>query len=189
MSKGLTFEKTFVFIFIAALCYALINSWRYPNNNISGSQQLVHENIDGLDKFIYQIKENSKDDLPHLYKADIQIKMGGFYFSIGSVATMYPYGPGAFYILVDIDFYKTLTLQEKKAMVAHEMGHVAYPNSPKFPTNILVVINSQIQADTFATKYVSPDDVVSLIKKAADFNLEYKLRLDNLNKIKQGRTP
>lgn len=131
---------------------------------------------------LVQIKNDLKID------KEIIILEGSYWIASRILAASFPelqpngYSFSRYYIVVDSDFYKNLSSEEKRGIIAHEMGHI---------DNIEILVQMQIGADSFATKYVSPQTLIDLLNKS-DFNRsarqiskEYKLRIENLEKIKK----
>ncbi len=113
-----------------------------------------------------------------------------------------------YYVFIDWGFYLSLEQSEREALIAHELGHKIY--RPSLIENIqLDIIHGlrgyvdletkhsqittkyQVKADTFAAKKTSPEKVISLLNKIRiDRNgYDYKTRIENLNKLKQGQAP
>ena len=97
-----------------------------------------------------------------------------------------------------------LDQDEKKALIAHELGHAVYEFN--FIENLQIVTlhelgilkklhnqiltKYQIKADKFSAENTSPAIMVSLLNKLYVTNKKspgYKIRLENLNRLKQGR--
>lgn len=159
-----------------------------PTNGCITKQQLLTlgkplQNKEASD-IIAQIKNDMKID-----KEVITLE-GPYWIASGILAASFPeflpdeYSFLRYYIVVDSDFYKNLNSEEKKAIIAHEMGHI---------DNIEEIIRLEIDADNLATKYVSPQISIDLLNKAISDKIfqkiskEYKLRMENLEKQKKDR--
>lgn len=70
---------------------------------------------------------------------------------------------GGYIILVNGNISKNLTLDERKALISHEMGHIMY--SPKVHVYDLARTGLDICADFFAVKYAGVDATLSLLEK------------------------
>ncbi len=144
-----------------------------------GRQDLEHEDL------ISRIREDLK--IPKVIQ--IKILLGPYgYMSEGRLIDVL--NPPGFIMLLDWDFYQELTPEEKVALIAHELGHLT--NKPVLTYDINTAIQFQIEADTYATKYVSPEAMINLLNKvgARHSGLKsngYDLRIQNLEKIKQSR--
>lgn len=132
-------------------------------------------------EIIKQIKSDLK------IAAEIIVLEGPYLFAARLPAASFPvferdgYTTAKFYILVDSEFYKSLKSEEKKAVIAHEMWHF---------NDTQVIMQTQINADTFAAKYVGPQPVIDIINRLASpesrvIVKEYQLRMASLNKLKQ----
>ncbi len=80
---------------------------------------------------------------------------------------------------------------ERVAVIAHELGHITNkPDPPGWITDE-IMIRHQIEADTYATKYVEPKALIRVLNKTASFfniaDPEYKQRIENLENIQAER--
>lgn len=143
-------------------------------------RDLEHENL------LYQIREDLK--IPK--DEEVKIFIGPYDENIiGEGRLISSNQPFGFILLLNETFYQKLTPEEKIALISHELGHltnrviiVLY--------NLDTLIRFQIEADTYATKYASPEAMISLLNKANDKHgnvpsREYFLRIQNLEKIRQ----
>lgn len=115
---------------------------------------------------------------------------GPYWTASGILAASFPelkndgYSFSRYYIIIDSGFYKSLNPEEKKAVIGHEMGHI---------NGVEQLTQTELDADTFATKYVSPQTFIDLLHKAIPdesiqkLSKQYKLRIENLKKLKQGQ--
>ena len=94
----------------------------------------------------------------------------------------------SYIILADGEFYHSISALEQRALLSHELGHVI-----DYQMNAIwgyqrpsrkMVIEEQIRADAFGAKYTSPDVMIILLDKVFE---EYHLRIQGMNKIKQGQ--
>jgi len=86
----------------------------------------------------------------------------------------------SYIILVDIEFYNSLSAIEQKALLGHELGHildlemsVLWNKNYRRPSR-KTAIEEQMRADSFGAKYTSPDTMIILLDKMFD---EYHLRV------------
>ncbi|HEY4474750.1 MAG TPA: hypothetical protein VJC06_02405 [Candidatus Paceibacterota bacterium] len=114
--------------------------------------------------------------------------------------------PPNYYVFLDMSFYLSLNQDERKALVAHEIGHMVYEYSflDKFEIRILyelgifnkqrneIITKYQVLADRFSAENSSPEAMISLLNKlyvTRIDNSDYKTRLESLKKPKQGQVP
>ena len=146
-----------------------------------GKQDLRHENL------LSQVRKDLKIPI------DLEIKIFiGPYVKISGEGQLVPsYNPFGFILLLDETFYKSLTSEEKIALICHELGHLT--NEPIFLMyNLDTIIRFQIEADTYATKYASPEAMMGVLNKVAASqdklsSRQHLLRIQNLEKIKQAQ--
>lgn len=173
---------------------------------------LVLPNIENLDLYkplpiekdigINEVMKMSKQDHEHenlLLKIredlkipqDLEVKIFvGPYVNIVNegrlVLSNHPFG---FFLLLNEFFYQELNPEEKIALISHELGHLT--NDVVFlsynPTD--TEIRLQIEADTYATKHVNPEAMISVLNKANARHggypsRQYYLRIQNLERIK-----
>lgn len=158
-----------------------------------GSFQTRGMKIKDFDEFIGKIKEDNG-----LESHDITILIGPYYQTdavLGAQVLRDKHFSNKYYIVCDIDFYFLLNEDERKAIIAHEMGHIVLNNanaqsgSNKARYYMDDVINQQILADNFALRYVEVVVFMNTLKKVYTYNPEYTRRIYNLIIIqqKQGR--
>lgn len=131
-----------------------------------------------------------KDDLKTNKEVTVLVLEGSYWVASGILAASFPelqpdgYSFSRYYIVVDSDFYKSLNSEEKKAVIAHEMGHI---------DSMEKLLKIEMEVDSLATKYVSPQTFIDMLNKAIPdkdtrkISKEYKLRIENLEKLKQSR--
>ncbi len=95
-----------------------------------------------------------------------------------------------FVVLLDEVFYQNLTSEEKISVIAHELGHIT--NKAVLAHDLDTAIQFQIEADTYATKYASPEAMLSVLNKliarhGGIKSRQFELRIKNLERIKQSR--
>ncbi len=146
-----------------------------------GKQDLEHEGLISL----------VKEDLKITKSLEIKIFLGPYDNIIGEGELISSIHPLGFLILLDQSFYQGLSPKEKIALIAHELGHLT--NKLTLQYDLDTAIQFQIEADTYATKYTAPETMMSVLKKVHDRHggnivtqYEYRLRIENLEKIKQG---
>ncbi len=145
-----------------------------------GRQDLEHEDL------VSRIREDLK--IPKII--EIKILLGPYRYVSGEGRLIDSLNPLAFIMLLDRDFYQELTPEEKIALIAHELGHLT--NKPVLTRDLNTDIQFQIEADTYATKYTSPEAMINLLNKADARHSgikseEHDLRIQNLEKIKRDR--
>ena len=88
---------------------------------------------------------------------------------------------GIYYILIDYIFYKNFTVEERKFVIAHEIGHAQNPD-------LRVSVLAEQKADAFALRYVSIETAVNFLEKYSEPGEEdiKRQRIENLHKAKQG---
>jgi hypothetical protein len=88
---------------------------------------------------------------------------------------------GVYYILIDYIFYKNFTVEERKFVIAHEIGHAQNPD-------LRVSILAEQKADEFARRYVSIETAVNFLEKYSEPGEEdiKRQRIENLYKVRQG---
>src|SRR3989338_9828172 len=88
---------------------------------------------------------------------------------------------GVYYILIDYLFYKKFTAEERKFVIAHEVGHAQNPN-------MRGSIIAEQKADEFSLRYVSIETAIGFLEKYSEADREdlKRQRIENLHKVKQG---
>ena len=120
-------------------------------------------------------------------KKDIEIKVlvGPYYKHLIIIGLLVPPEPfdshKKYLMLIDADFVNKLSPKEQEALIAHEAGHILFR-----PTSLEKedIINAQVDADTFAARYVTPEDVSSLLDKLF---AEYIIREKNIKHLIESR--
>ena len=125
-----------------------------------------------------------KKDLK-LESVQVKVLIGPYDEKISSIGRLLNDLPNGYYVLVDWGFYEELTPEERKALIAHEMGHIQY--TVRVHVYDLEASVVQFGADMFAIRYAGIDAVLSFLdKKCHDKdNLHCKLRLRDLNYVKK----
>jgi len=155
----------------------------------------------GLNEVLSMGKQDHEhESLLSKIRKDLKIPRGleikvfvGPYIHISSegrlVDTNHPLG---FVLLLDEIFYRSLTSEEKIALISHELGHLTNEDIFTF-YNPDTIIRFQIEADTYATKYARPEAMISVLNKFGSdkhseiLTRELFLRIQNLEKIKQSQ--
>ena len=147
-----------------------------------GRQDYEHEDL------LSQIREDLK--IPQ--NLEIKIFIGPYINIVSEGEYIDSRRPFGFILLLNEFFYQELTPEEKIALISHELGHLT--NDVIFlsynPTD--TKIRLQIEADTYATKYVNPEAMMSVLNKAnvrhgGYPSRQYYLRIQNLERIKQSK--
>ncbi len=118
-----------------------------------GKQDKNHEDL------VSQVREDLKLD-PSL---SIKIFIGPYQEITGEGLFIPLINPPEVIILIDQNFYQILTPEEKVALIAHELGHLL--NEEMLNFNLATMISFQIEADSYATKYVEPAALISVLDK------------------------
>lgn len=145
-----------------------------------GIQNKEHEDL------IYQVREDLKIN-PSL---SIEIFVGPYQNITGEGVMLPLINPPGVLILIDQDLYQVLTTEERRAIIAHELGHLT--NEEMLTLNSVTTTRFQIEADTYATKYADPTAVISFIDKiiarrGGIKSRDYEPRIQNLKKIKRSQ--
>lgn len=170
--------------FLAFLIYVICVIWLLlfffvllpPNQDWTDYSQrpLSFERDVGLDEVLGMGREDHdhenllsqiRKDLKIPKDEEIKIFVGPYLNIFGEgqlVGSNHPFG---FILLLDDIFYQDLTPEEKTALISHELGHLTNevifimynPDTP---------IRFQIEADTYSTKYVRPEAMISVLNKA-----------------------
>lgn len=84
-----------------------------------------------------------------------------------------------YYILIDYDFYIKITEEERKYVIAHEMGHAHH--------GLFKGIEAQKTADVFALRfrYVKPEVIVGFLNRYCSLEEECQERIKNILNFKQ----
>ncbi|MDO8496190.1 MAG: hypothetical protein Q7S43_01930 [bacterium] len=177
----------------SALIYIFIFSLTF-NTSLSGNQNKnkgvpTQEDLEFLNKIVeeigfegeiiisvgpyYKAKKINLSNGVTLLINNKDFKAPSFLFFDGNV--------GVYYILIDYLFYKNFTAEEKKFVIAHEVGHAQNPN-------LRVSILAEQKADEFALRYVSIETAIGFLEKYSEPDEEdiKKQRIGNLHRVKQG---
>jgi len=128
-------------------------SWQRPGLASLGTP------INEYDELLNKIREDIKP-----LEAEITVLVGHYFQYAHILAAMdTAYAPN-YYILLDEEFLNELTPEEKIAVVAHEAGHILYSPGPSFNREHKTA--TEILTDKFASKYVHPKHIQSLLDKA-----------------------
>lgn len=123
---------------------------------------------------------------------EVSILVGPYFYYMYITARLYPVNRSFFYILIDDKFFSELSSEEKRALIAHECGHIDYVLNHTTTTLTTIpqvfdrqlITNDQIHADIFAAKYVHPKHLLSLLDK---LYADYTQRREYLEKLSQSR--
>lgn len=81
------------------------------------------------------------------------------------------------YIVIIEEFASTLTEDERRAVIAHEMGHVDHAHLEGQGTGVVLQLQFELEADQAAVRAVGADEmasaIVKLIHRSHDIQLEY----------------
>lgn len=157
-----------------------------------GTETITH--ADFVNKLIRNTKLHQK--------TTVRIFLGP-YISLLGFGGLLISDPPNYYIFIDIHVYFLLNQNEIEALIAHEIGHMFYERDfvDKLQLDILYKLNIfsrrrneiltkyQVRADRFSTENTSSAIMLSLLNKLYLTNKEssdYKIRIESLNKLKQG---
>ena len=146
------------------------------NNGLPGLASLGQ--IDrSFDEFLDKIKKDIGFE-----NIEITAVVGPYFLYSGISAALYnSYGP-RYYILLDQEFFSELILEEKKAVLAHEAGHILFRLGRVY--NMRKYTANEVLADTFAARYVNPKNVIGSLDKAYS---NYLVRRKHLETLAQGQ--
>ncbi len=136
--------------------------------------------------FITEIKKDLK-----IEGIDVKILFGPYLHTTGSGMLVISNKPLRYHVLLDKNIYDQLEAQEKKALIAHEMGHIL--NKTTYQDDKETTINMQVEADNYAALKTSPDTVINLLKKIFSAEMvskhhpEYTKRVQNLENLKKSK--
>ena len=173
----------------------------YPNiKNLDQHKPLSIEKDIGIDEVMRMGRQNLdyedllfqiREDLKIPRSLEIKIFIGPYINISGEGQLVNSNRPFGFILLLDEDFYRDLTSEEKIALISHELGHLT--NEVIFLVyNPDTIIRFQIEADRYATKYTRPEAMISVLNKAKNRqggypSRQYYLRIQNLERIKQSQ--
>lgn len=169
-------------------CFSIFNASLYAEQNKNRGVPIQEDN-----EFLNRVKEEIG------FKQEIIISIGPYYkaqkisLTNGAVlvidnkdfkAPSFLFYDGVtriYYILIDYLFYKKFTLEERKFVIAHEVGHALNPN---LRGNMI----AEQKADELALRYVSIETIVNFLVKYSEPDEEdlKKQRIESLRKVKQG---
>ena len=137
----------------------------------------VGKPVNEFDNLIARIKKDIGQD-----NIEIKVLVGPYFRYFGFIGYLYDEFSPTYFILVDEDFYNELTPEEREALAAHESGHILH----RYPRDgsRAAVTEFQVLTDEFGAKFVHPDHLKSLLKKA---NSDYFIRVSHLDKLAQGK--
>lgn len=142
-------------------------------------QAAVSQNIPT--KEFDELVEKIKNDIgqPDI---EVMVLVGPYFQYRGLIAAINLYYAPRYYIMIDGKFLNELTPEEKVAVIAHEMGHIVV--GPGYGFSRKQRTATEVLADRFASRYVHPKHVQSLLDKA---NEDYLIRTDNLTILGQAQ--
>ncbi len=197
-SFGLIFVVSalvFLWFFMLNIYPPIITTWvDYPQKPLSVESGI---RLNELEKMGRQDKEHEnllsqiRTDLAIPQGLEIKIFVGPYANISGEGRLVDSNRPFGFILLLDEDFYRNLTSEEKIALISHELGHLT--NEMTFLSyETDTIIRFQMEADTYATKYARPEAMMSVLVKVNARHNElqsrhYLLRMKNLEKIKELR--
>lgn len=135
----------------------------------------IGREIHDYDTLVARMKADLKKEAP------VKVLLGPYFMSSGIVGMLYrpPLRPERFLVLIDEPFFKEITDEEKEALVAHEVGHLASFGPLVFPDRRAITAN-QIIADRVAANYVRPQALIKLLDR---LYYDYRMRRDALERI------
>lgn len=168
-----------IFIIAAIIIFENLRYQIYPdktNAQLPGPALLG--TVDhSFDDFLAEIKNDiGRNDV------EITISVGPFFQYLGIPAATDMYYAPHYYILLDQNFLDELTLEEKKATIAHEAGHILFGAGSRY--NRHEATFTEMRADMFAARYVSPKHIITLLDKAYS---DHIARRENLESLTQGK--
>jgi Zn-dependent protease with chaperone function len=143
------------------------NSIEYPKRFFSPNIAVTE-----FDDLINRIKKDIK--MPDII---VNVLVGPYFKTNGILVAIELFNAPKYYIIMDQEFLSELNTEEKRAAISHEMGHIVVGIGHTFDSR-----NNKIEiekkADEFASKYVHPKYMKSLLEKAYR---DYVERKENLN--------
>ncbi len=185
LRKHFSLSSTLIYIFILSLIFSTSLSANQNKNKGIPTQEdqeflnKIVENIGFEDEIVISVGPYYKAQKISLTNGVVLVinnknfKAPSFLFFDRNV--------GIYYILIDYLFYKKFTIEEKKFVIAHEVGHAQNPN-------LRGSIVAEQKADEFALKYVSIETAIDFLEKYSEADEEdlKRQRIENLHKVKQG---
>lgn len=137
-----------------------------------------------FDDFINELKQSG-----NLSEHEIIFLIGPYFYTDFLAGAIYTdkYHRLNHCLIVEKEYYATLTPTDKKAFIAHEIGHLVEPREPPYAEYFLAnrEIAGQISADEFAASQVGVEAVIEWLNKAYEYNPERQQRLLKLALLKK----
>jgi hypothetical protein len=187
-----------IFIFFALGLFILAFYPLKKMAEVNYSQTLSTEANIGFNEILRMGKQDKEhEDLLAQIRKDlfipecleVKIFIGPYNQITGEGQLIYSTRPFVLALMLDEFFYQNLTSEEKIALIGHELGHLTNDIVLLTYNNADTIIGFQIEADTYATKYASPEAMMSVLNKANDRHgnypsRQYYLRIKNLERIR-----
>lgn len=156
-----------------------------PSNNLFSDilNPLEYGINNDYKEFITTIIKDLGKSNPKLSKIDIKLSIGPYFLRTNTVGLIMKTGINEYYILLDDVFCKSLSSEEIKALIGHEMGHLSQMSADLIAPDSLSRTYIEMQADIFSTNYVDVSTAMSLLKKTFNYNPVFDLRMANLSKF------
>lgn len=184
-------------IFIVFVATSLVFIVRSNIENLNLYKPLAPENSIGIDEAIRMGKQDLeheillfmiREDLRIPRNLEVKIMIGPYSNIVDEGEFIYSTHPFILLVLLNESFYQNLNSDEKIALISHELGHLV--NGVIFLSYTSdTMIRLQIEADTYATKYINAEAMISVLNKANNkhggfLSRQHYLRIQNLEKIK-----
>ena len=176
-------RKVFLGFFVASLIFVLLLFWK--DHHLSQKDETIPTVQD--QQFLAKIKKDISFDKeivlsvgPYEGLKNISLN-NGVVISVDFESPAYIVIKGStYYILIDYDFYMEITQEERKYVIAHEIGHAYY--------NLFSGIEAQKKADMFTLQYqyAKPGVIIDFMKKYCKSQEECQERINNVLSFKQG---
>ena len=128
-----------------------------------------------------------REDLKIYPDFSIEIFIGPYQYITGEGVMVSLLNPPGIIVLLDEGLYQILLPEERIAVIAHELGHLTNENMLTINNNIM--LQFQIEADNYSTKYADPEAMISVLEKIRSRRgglkpPDYDPRIANLERIK-----
>jgi len=144
-----------------------------------------------LDNNHTELVSKIRTDLKIPEEMEIKIFIGPYFHIFGYAVHMFFVDHPEHLIFIGENFYNKMDVDERVAVVSHELGHLTNKPDPPGWIPDEIFIQHQIEADTYATKYVEPEALIRVLNKTVPlFDKEfpeYKRRIENLKNIQAER--
>ncbi len=154
--------------------------------------------VPSLDEMIFTKELKSKMNL----KNDVVISVGPYHafrsFLLGDNYTSIKidtdlinsaylfYSAGVYYLMFDYEFYKRLSEEERRLVIAHELWHAYRFENEGVRVHYLPTgeaVQEEIRADNFASNYIKPEIILQFLNVYCNDKEERDARINNARKL------